>query len=169
MVMLVVMIMMVFMVVVVAVAFFIIMVVVLMAVAFFAVVVMVMLVVMIMFMVVVVSAAAFPIMMMVFMVVIVAVAFHVFIELVEEPAVIDGMVHPVLELMFVHIEDRAHECEIDLLLRFESSVFLHTVPKVREVKGHAGTVIERYGRLDVTQHRTGLLLDPFSYLDHRVG
>ena len=124
-------------------------------------------VVVMMLMVVIVTAAALPIfVMMVMMLMVVAVAFHMLIDLIEQSAVVDRVVHDVLELVLIDVEHRAHECEVDLLLWFEVPVLLDTVPEVCEVVCDAGSVIERDGCLDVPEHGAGLLLDPFAYLEH---
>lgn len=134
-----------------------------MVVAFSIFVVVMMLVVMIM----VVSASAAALLSIVVMViVVVAVAFHMLVDLVEQSAVVHCVVHPVLELVFVDIEHCAHEREIDPLLGIQISVLLDTVRHVGEVVCDSGTVIEGHSGLDVPEHRSGLLLDPFSDLDH---
>jgi len=102
----------------------------------------------------------------VMVIVVVAVAFHMLVDLVEQSAVVHCVVHPVLELVLVDIEHCAHECEIDPLLGIQISVLLDTVRHVGEVVCDSGTVIEGHSGLDVPEHRSGLLLDPFSDLDH---
>ena len=124
-------------------------------------------VVVLMVMMVVVSASAAALLSIVVMViVVVAVAFHMLVDLVEQSAVVHCVVHPVLELVFVDIEHCAHEREIDPLLGIQISVLLDTVRHVGEVVCDSGTVIEGHSGLDVPEHRSGLLLDPFSDLDH---
>lgn len=124
-------------------------------------------VVVLMVMMVVVSASAAALLSIVMMViVVVAVAFHMLVDLVEQSAVVHCVVHPVLELVFVDIEHCAHEREIDPLLGIQISVLLDTVRHVGEVVCDSGTVIEGHSGLDVPEHRSGLLLDPFSDLDH---
>jgi len=124
-------------------------------------------VVVMMLMVVIVTAAALPIfVVMVMMLMVVAVAFHMLIDLIEQSAVVDRVIHDVLELVLIDVEHRAHECEVDLLLRLEVPVLLDTVPEVCEVVCDAGSVIERDGCLDVPEHGASLLLDPFAYLEH---
>ncbi len=153
-----VMVMVVFMFMVVAVAFSILVVVMML---------MVMIMVVFMFMMVVVSASAAALLSIVVMViVVVAVAFHMLVDLVEQSAVVHCVVHPVLELVFVDIEHCAHEREIDPLLGIQISVLLDPVRHVGEVVCDSGTVIEGHSGLDVPEHRSGLLLDPFSDLDH---
>lgn len=135
------------------------------------VVVVIVVMVMIMMIMVVTSASAvtmFVIMVMVVMVV-AAVAFHVLVQFVIEAGVVDGMVHPVLELVLIHIEDGAHEVEVDLLARFECSVVLHAVVHVCEVQGDAVAVIVDNGRFDVAQKASGLVGDPLSDLEESLG
>lgn len=135
------------------------------AVAFSVLVVMVVLMLMVMMVVVSASAAAL-LSIVVMVIVVVAVAFHMLVDLVEQSAVVHCVVHPVLELVFVDIEHCAHEREIDPLLGIQISVLLDTVRHVGEVVCDSGTVIEGHSGLDVPEHRSGLLLDPFSDLDH---
>ena len=154
-----VMVMVVFMFMVVAVAFSILVVVMML-------IVMVMVVVLMVMMVVVSASAAALLSFVVMVIVVVAVAFHMLVDLVEQSAVVHCVVHPVLELVFVDIEHCAHEREIDPLLGIQISVLLDTVRHVGEVVCDSGTVIEGHSGLDVPEHRSGLLLDPFSDLDH---
>lgn len=129
-------------------------------------IVMVMVVVLMVMMVVVSASAAALLSIVVMVIVVVAVAFHMLVDLVEQSAVVHCVVHPVLELVFVDIEHCAHEREIDPLLGIQISVLLDTVRHVGEVVCDSGTVIEGHSGLDVPEHRSGLLLDPFSDLDH---
>ncbi len=98
----------------------------------------------------------------VIVVMVVAVAFHVLVELVVEPGVVDRMEHPVPELVLVHIQDGAHECEADLLHGLEGAVVLHAVLDVGEVQGDAVAVFIDDGGLDVAQEASGLLGDPLA-------
>lgn len=108
------------------------------------------------------------VMIMVIMVV-AAVAFHVLVQLVIETGVVDGMVHPVFEFVFIHIEDGAHEVKVDLLARFECSVVLHAVVHICEVQGDTVAVIVDDGRFDVAQKASGLVGDPLSDLEESLG
>ncbi len=136
------------------------MIVVMLAATFFIVVVM-MLVIMIM-----VTAALLSIMMMV--IVVVAVAFHMLVDLIEQSAVVHRMIHPVLELVLIHVEHCTHECEIDPLLGIQIPVLLDAVRHVGEIVSDSSAVIEGHSGLDVSEHRAGFLLDPFSDLHHSV-
>ena len=93
---------------------------------------------------------------------VVAVAFHVLVELVVEPGVVDRMEHPVPELVLVHIQDGAHECEADLLHGLEGAVVLHAVLDVGEVQGDPVAVLVDDGGLDVAQQAPGFLGDPLA-------
>ncbi len=113
-------------------------------------------VIMVMIMVVVVMLVT------VLVVMVVAVAFHVLVELVVEPGVVDRMEHPVPELVLVHVQDGAHECEADLLHGLEGAVVLHAVLDVREVQGDPVAVLVDDGGLDVAQQAPGFLGDPLA-------
>ena len=123
-------------------------------------------VVMMVFMLMVMSTAALAVMFMMVMIMVVTVAFYMFIDLVEESTVIHCMVHPVLELMFIDIENSAHECEIDLLLGIEVSVLLNSVAHISEIVCDTSTVIERNCSFDVSEHRASFFLYPFTNLEH---
>ena len=113
-------------------------------------------VIMVMIMVVVVMLVT------VLVVMVVAVAFHVLVELVVEPGVVDRMEHPVPELVLVNIQDGAHECEADLLHGLEGAVVLHAVLDVGEVQGDPVAVLVDDGGLDVAQQAPGFLGDPLA-------
>ena len=113
-------------------------------------------VIMVMIMVVVVMLVT------VLVVMVVAVAFHVLVEFVVEPGVVDRMEHPVPELVLVHIQDGAHECEADLLHGLEGAVVLHAVLDVGEVQGDPVAVLVDDGGLDVAQQAPGFLGDPLA-------
>ena len=98
--------------------------------------------------------------MIVVVIMVVTVTFHMLVQLVVETGVVYGVVHPVPELVFVDIEDGAHECEVDLLLGFECSVVLDTVVQVGQVECDTGAVIKCDGCLDVAEKTSGLLLHP---------
>lgn len=113
-------------------------------------------VIMVMIMVVVVMLVT------VLVVMVVAVAFHVLVELVVEPGVVDRMEHPVPELVLVNIQDGAHECEADFLHGLEGAVVLHAVLDVGEVQGDPVAVLVDDGGLDVAQQAPGFLGDPLA-------
>ena len=104
-------------------------------------------------MVMVVTVTIIIVVMVVVMVV--TVTFDVLVEFVIESGIIDRVVHPVPEFPFVHVEDGAHEGEVDLLLGLEGSMVLHTVVEIREVEGDPGTVIEGDGGLYVSEKTSG--------------
>ena len=142
--------------------------------AFTIMVVMVVLVVMVMamaftIMVMVFMVMVVMVMVMVVMVMIMTVAFHVLIQLIVESSIVKSVVHHVLQLVFVYVQDCTHECEVDSLLRVQASMFLDPVFEVGEVQRNSGSVIEGYSSLDVAQHGTCLVLDPFSDLHQSVG
>ena len=83
---------------------------------------------------------------------------HVLAHFVRTPE----STNPVPEFPFVHIEDGAHEGEVDLLLGLEGSVVFHTVVEIREVEGDPGTVIEGDGGLDVSEKASGFGLHPLT-------
>lgn len=124
-----------------------------MAVALLAVVVMV---------VVLMSMVMVVIMIVVMVIMVVTVTFHMLVQLVVETGVVYGVVHPVPQLALVDVEDRAHECEVYLLLGFECSVVLHSVLEVRQVQGDTGSVIKGDRGLDVSEKTSGLLLHPLT-------
>lgn len=98
--------------------------------------------------------------MIVVVIMVVTVTFHMLVQLVVEAGVVYGMVHPVPELVFVDIEDSAHECEVDPLLGVECSVVLDTVVQVGQVECDTGAVIKCDGCLDVAEKTSGFLLYP---------
>ena len=113
-------------------------------------------VIMVMIMVVVVMLVT------VLVVMVVAVAFHVLVEFVVEPGVVDRMEHPVPELVLVHVQDGAHECEANLLHGLEGAVVLHAVLDVGEVQGDPVAVLVDDGGFDVAQKAPGFLGDPLA-------
>ena len=100
--------------------------------------------------------------MIVVVIMVVTVTFHMLVQLVVETGVVYGVVHPVPQLAPVDVEERAHECEVYLLLGFECSVVLHSVLEVRQVQGDTGSVIKGDSCLDVSEKTSGLLLHPLS-------
>ena len=130
--------------------------VVVMVVAAFAVMVVSMATLLIMVMVVM---TALPIMVMVIM----AAALDMVVEGVIQACVVDRMEHHVLQVVLVHIENGAHECEFDLLLRFEGAVVLDPVLQIREVEGDARSVFEGDGGFDVAEEGARLVLHPLAH------
>ena len=120
------------------------------------------LVVVIMVMIMVVMVVFVTVLVVMVMIMVVAVAFHVLVELVVEPGVVDRMEHPVPELVLVHVQDGAHECEADLLHGLEGAVVLHAVLDVGEVQGDPVAVLVDDGGLDVAQQAPGFLGDPLA-------
>ena len=113
--------------------------------------------------------AAAPVLMIVMMVmlvmlvvVIMAVAFDVLVQLVVEAGVVDGMEHPMPELVLVHVEDGAHECEADLLHGFELAVAFDTVLDIRQVQGDPVPVLVDDSGLDVPEEASGFLGNPLA-------
>lgn len=102
------------------------------------------------------------VMMVMLVVVIMAVAFDVLVQLVVEAGVVDGMEHPVPELVLVHVEDGAHECEADLLHGFELAVAFDAVLDIRQVQGDPVPVLVDDGGLDVPEEASGFLGDPLA-------
>ena len=98
--------------------------------------------------------------MIVVVIMVVTVTFHMLVQLVVETGVVYGVVHPVPQLALVDVEDRAHECEVYLLLGFECSVVLDTVVQVGQVECDTGAVIKCDGCLDVAEKTSGFLLHP---------
>ena len=122
--------------------------------------------------VIVVMAVALIIVVMVvtvLMVVVMAVAVLMFLQLVVEACVVEGMVHDMLQLVLVDIEHSAHECEVDFLLRGQVTVLLHAVAQVGEVEGDPGAVVEGDSSLDVSEHGSSLGLHPLPDLQQGLG
>jgi hypothetical protein len=61
------------------------------------------------------------------------------------------MIHPVLELVLIDIEDGTHEGEIDLLLGLQHAVVLDPVVDIREVQGYPRAIVQSDGGLDVAE------------------
>ena len=98
-----------------------------------------------------------------------AAAFDLLVQLVVQAGVVHGVVHPVLELVLVHIEDGAHEVEVDLLAGLEGAVVLDAVLHVGEVQGDALALVVDDGGLDVAQEASGLVGDPLADLEQGLG
>ncbi len=98
-----------------------------------------------------------------------AAALDLLVQLVVQAGVVHGVVHPVLELVLVHIEDGAHEVEVDLLARLQGAVVLDAVLHVGEVQGDALAVVVDDGGLDVAQEASGLVGDPLADLEQGLG
>ena len=142
----------------------------------FAVLVVVAVIVMVLMIVVVAVALPVVVVMLVVMImvvmvviVVVAVALDVLLELVVQAGVVDGVVHPVLELVLVHVEDGAHEREVDLLLGIHRAVVLDPVLDVGEVERDSAAVFLDYRGLDVAEEASGLVGDPLADLYEGLG
>ena len=66
-------------------------------------------------------------------VVVMAVAFML-IDLIQKAAVIDRIMHLVMELVLIDIENSGHECEVDLVLRRKFPMLLDSVSQVCKVE-----------------------------------
>ncbi len=158
-------------------AFAIIIVVVVMVVAFVIVVVLMLMVVVmpaaaavVMVVIMVMVVMVVPVVMIVVVIMVVpAAAFDLLVQLVVQAGVVHGVVHPVLELVLVHIEDGAHEVEVDLLAGLEGAVVLDAVLHVGEVQGYALALVVDDGGLDVAQEASGLVGDPLADLEQGLG
>ncbi len=158
-------------------AFAIIIIVVVMVVAFVIVVVLMLMVVVmpaaaavVMVVIMVMVVMVVPVVMIVVVIMVVpAAAFDLLVQLVVQAGVVHGVVHPVLELVLVHIEDGAHEVEVDLLAGLEGAVVLDAVLHVGEVQGDALALVVDDGGLDVAQEASGLVGDPLADLEQGLG
>ena len=96
---------------------------------------------------------------MVMMVVMVVVVLEgLLVDMIVETGVVDGVDHPVGELVLVHVEDGAHEVEFHDIVAGEGTVVLDAVVHVDEVEGEARTVLEIDRGLDVAEEASGLSL-----------
>ena len=84
------------------------------------------------------------------------------IDLIQQPAVVDRMIHGVVELVLIDIEHCRHECEVYLVLRGKLSVLLHSVGHVGQIQCDPRPVVQCDRGLDVSQEHSGLGLYPFS-------
>ncbi len=158
-------------------AFAIIIIVVVMVVAFVIVVVLMLMVVVmpaaaavVMVVIMVMVVMVVPVVMIVVVIMVVpAAAFDLLVQLVVQAGVVHGVVHPVLELVLVHIEDGAHEVEVDLLAGLEGAVVLDAVLHVGEVQGDSLALVVDDGGLDVAQEASGLVGDPLADLEQGLG
>ena len=107
--------------------------------------------------VVVVMIVVVLVLMMVVVIVVVLEGFLV--DVVIETGVVDGVDHPVGELVLVHVEYRAHEVELHDIVAGEGAMVLHTVVHVDEVEGEARTVLEIDRGLDVAEEASGFALN----------
>ena len=98
-------------------------------------------------------------------VVVMAVAF-VLVDLVQKAAVIDCVMHLVMELMLINIENSGHEREVDLVLRGKFPVLLDSVVQVCKVESDSRTVIQSDGCFDVTEQLSCFGLYPFTDDQH---
>ena len=98
-------------------------------------------------------------------VVVMAVAF-VLIDLIQEAAVIDRIMHLVMELVLINIENSGHEREVDLVLRGKFPVLLDSVVQVCKVESDSRTVIQSDCCFDVTEQLSCFGLYPFTDDQH---
>ena len=84
------------------------------------------------------------------------------IDLVQQSAVVDRMIHGVVELVLIDIEHCRHECEVYLVLRGKLSVLLHSVGHVGQIQCDPRPVVQCDSGFDVSEEHSGLGLDPFS-------
>ncbi len=121
---------------------------------------------MVMVVVMVVTTATLAVMVVMVMVVVSAVALDGLVQFVIEAGVVDGMEHPVSELVGLDVDDSAHEGEPDLLHGLELAVALHTALDIGEVEGDTVPVGVHDGGLYVSEEATRLPLDPLTDDDH---
>ena len=84
------------------------------------------------------------------------------IDLIQQPAVVDRMIHGVVELVLIDIEHCRHECEVYLVLRGKLSVLLHSVGHVGQIQCDPRPVVQCDSGFDVSEEHSSLRLDPFS-------
>ena len=84
------------------------------------------------------------------------------IDLIQQSAVVDRMIHGVVELVLIDIEHCRHECEVYLVLRGKFSVLLHSVGHVGQIQCDPRSVVQCDSGFDVSEEHSGLGLDPFS-------
>ena len=84
------------------------------------------------------------------------------IDLIQQSAVVDRMIHGVVELVLIDIEHCRHECEVYLVLRGKFSVLLHSVGHVGQIQCDSRPVVQCDSGFDVSEEHSGLRLDPFS-------
>ena len=84
------------------------------------------------------------------------------IDLIQQPAVVDCMIHGVVELVLIDIEHCRHECEVYLVLWGKLSVLLHSVGHVGQIQCDSRPVVQCDSGFDVSEEHSGFRLDPFS-------
>ena len=84
------------------------------------------------------------------------------IDLIQQPAVVDRMIHGVVELVLIDIEHCRHECEVYFVLRGKLSVLLHSVGHVGQIQCDPRPVVQCDSGFDVSEEHSSLRLDPFS-------
>ena len=109
--------------------------------------------------IVVVIIVVVVVLVLMMVVVIVVVLEGFLVDVVIETGVVDGVDHPVGELVLVHVEYRAHEVELHDIVAGEGAMVLHTVVHVDEVEGEARTVLEIDRGLDVAEEASGFALN----------
>lgn len=126
------------------------------------------LVVMVVAVALLVPVVVMVVLMFVIVIVIVAVALDVLVQLVVEAGVVDGVEHPVPQLVLVDVDHGAHEREADLLHGIEGPVVLDPVVQVGEVEGDPRPVLVDDSRLDVSEEAARLLGDPLADVEEGV-
>ena len=102
------------------------------------------------------------VMVLVTMVMVVMAVALLLIDLIQQSAVVDRMIHGVVELVLIDIEHCRHECEVYLVLRGKLSVLLHSVGHVGQIQCDPRPVVQCDSGFDVSEEHSGLGLDPFS-------
>lgn len=103
------------------------------------------------------------------MVVLVVVLEGGFVDVVVESGTVDRVEHEVGELVFLDVEDGAHEVELHEIVALEDAVVLDAVVHVDEVEGDSLAVFDIHCGFDVTEQTTGFALDEFPDLEKDVG
>lgn len=91
------------------------------------------------------------------------------VDMVVESGTIDRVEHEVGELVFLDVEDSAHEVELHEIVALEDAVMLDTVVHVDEIEGNPLAIFHIHCGFDVTQQTTGFSLDEFPDLEKDVG
>ncbi len=84
------------------------------------------------------------------------------VDEVIETRIVDGVEHLVGEVVFVDVEDSAHEVELDLVRAVHGPVVLDTVVHVDEVEGYSLSVLDVDCGFDMSQKAAGFTLNVFS-------
>jgi len=84
------------------------------------------------------------------------------IDFIQQSAVVDRMIHGVVELVLIDIEHCRHECEVYLVLRGKLTVLLYSVGHVGQIQCDSRPVVQCDSGFDVSEEHSGFRLDPFS-------